>query len=44
MNYAKLNEKKTFVKGKLIVGIDIAKKKHFAVIMHLVVNCFEYTI
>ena len=33
MNYAKLNEKKTFVKGKMIVGIDIAKKKHFAAIM-----------
>lgn len=33
MNYAKLNAKKVFVRDKMIIGIDIAKKKHFAAIM-----------
>jgi transposase len=33
MNYAKLNEKKAFVNGKMVIGIDIAKHKHFAALM-----------
>jgi len=30
MNYAKLNNKKAFIKEKIITGVDIAKKVHYA--------------
>jgi len=33
MNIHKLNQKKTLVKGRLIVGLDLAKREHVAVLM-----------